>query len=154
MKKLIVLVIFCFIVIGCSNKDKDTEEKLVLATGELDCVYKEQRTNINTLYTSYYKFNYNNNGILIDIVDKEILTFDNATDETKQSYLELMKEAAKSYDDVSGIKANTEFSDEEYTMTISLNVSDMDEENKNDYFANYDRIQVHDIFTDMGYTCE
>ena len=60
MKKVIygLLVMLCFT--ACSKGESNPiDHEKVLATGELVCAYKEQRVNIDTMYTSYYQFNYN-----------------------------------------------------------------------------------------------
>lgn len=154
MKKYLMLCICLLLLVGCDKKEEEKPKEKVLATGELLCVYKEQRTNINTMYTSSYQYNYNKNGILESAINREKLEFNDASSETKEYYEEMIKEANKDYDNIKGVKSEITLEEDKYSLTVTMDIKDMDDETKEKYLVNIDRITAYNLFTDMGYTCE
>lgn len=153
MKKIfLILVLLCFIS-GCKKEEKDAEEK-VLSTGELVCAYKENRLNDNTLYTSLYQYNFNDNGILEELIDAERIEFIGTKEETKEKYLKELDDTIKKYDDIEGVKATKEVEDDKFTILIVVDPKKIKDNLKEDYMVNYDRVNTYKLFTDMGYTCE
>ncbi len=154
MKKMILLVMIITLLSGCGKKETNKNEEKVAATGELVCAYKENRTSENTLYTSLYRFNYNDKGILEEVIDTEIIELDDATDEIKEKYQKSAKETTDEYKDIDGVKASLEEEENKYTIKITLDVAKLTDELKEKYMVNYDRVNTHKIFTDLNYTCE
>lgn len=154
MKKIIILLIM-LIMSGCSKKEEMPEDTVkIMATGQLVCAYKEKRTNDNTLYTSLYQFNFNDNGILLSAVNQETIELKDATKEVKDNYTKLIDKTMEEYKDIDSVEAIKEINDDIYKMIINIDVPKMDKEMREKYLVNYDRINTYKIFTNMGYTCE
>ncbi len=152
MKKLcLILILLCFIS-GCKKEEK--EETKVLATGELVCAYKENRIKEDTLYTSLYQYNFNDNGVLEELIDAERIEFVGTDEEIKEKYLETVDETLKKYENIDGVTATKEIEDDKCTILIKIDPKKLKDELKEDYMVNYDRVNTYKLFTDMGYTCE
>lgn len=155
MKKYLSLLFILLLVSACQQKEEEKVNEKISSHGELICVYKENRVNENTLYTSYYLFSFNDQGILKDATDQEIIEFtSDTTDELKSKYKKALEESIKIYDDVKGVSVIKKFEDDKYSFIVKMDNNEMDEEIKNDYSLNMDRINTYKTFVARGYTCE
>lgn len=154
MKKFLILIIVLLIITGCTtNKSDEKETEIITATGELLCGYKESRINENTMYTSQYTYNFNSNGILISVENKEIIEFQKDDKDIKKKYTEALDEAKEEYKDIKGITTSIDKDDNKYVLTINIDKNELDKDNYEKYLVNYDRVNTYKIFTSMGYTC-
>lgn len=153
MKKFLVLIIIISIITGCNSKEKEEEVNIIPATGELLCGYKESRVDENTMYTSQYTYNFNSNGILNSVENKEIIEFQKNDKEIKKKYDKAIDEAKEEYKDIKGITTNIEKENNKYVLTITIDKDSLDKESYEKYLVNYDRVNTYKIFTSMGYTC-
>lgn len=153
MKK-ILLILIIILLTGCNNKKEEKEEKIISSKGELVCVYKEDRANENATYTSYYSFNFDNNGILKGATNLEMIEFDGTLDSVKKKYKDELLENIKDYKDIKGIKVSKTFEKNKYYFTVDMDNTIMSDEIKKDYLLDQDRISLYKIFTNNKYTCE
>ena len=155
MKRILCLMVIVCIITGCSKKEQAVDNKTrISSTGELICGYKENRVEENIYYSSLYQYKFDNNGALSEIVDTEIIEFLKEDKEIKKDYEKELNEAMKDYKDKKGVKATKKLEDKKYTMTITIDVDKISEEDKEDYIVAEDRISAYKIFTAAGYTCE
>lgn len=155
MKKYLSLFFILLLLSGCQQKKEETVSEKISSHGELICVYKENRVNENTMYTSYYLFSFNDQGILNGATDQEIIEFtSDTTDELKKIYKDVLEESIKVYDDVKGVSVTKKFEDDKYSFVVKMDNKEMDEEIKSDYSVDMDRINTYKTFTTRGYTCE
>lgn len=155
MKKYLSLLFILLLVSACQQKEEEKVNEKISSHGELICVYKENRVNENTLYTSYYLFSFNDQGMLKGATDQEIIEFtSDTTDELKSKYKKALEESIKIYDDVKGVSVIKKFEDDKYSFIVKMDNNEMDEEIKNDYSLNMDRINTYKTFVARGYTCE
>lgn len=155
MKKIIYILLVVILVSGCNSKKKESkEEKTISSKGDLVCAYKLKNTSENTLYTSYYEYNFNDNGILNTAKNVEIIEFEDSSDEVKDKYKEEIKEIIKEYDDIDGIEVSTNYEDNKYSFTINMDKSNMDKDTIEKFMLDEDRLNLYNQYTDAGYTCE
>lgn len=153
MKKFLIIIAMILIITGCGKKEEQ-EVEIIPSKGELLCVYKESRVNENTMYTSEYTYNFNENGILTTVRNREKIEFQKDDKDIKEKYSKAITEANDEYKDIKGIKADTSKEDNEYILTIEIDKTKLDKDKYEDYLVGYDRVNTYKIFTDMGYTCE
>lgn len=154
MKKY-VWIFIVLLICGCSNsKEEQDKEENISSTGELICIYKENRVNENTMYTSYYLFNFSEQGILKSVVNNEEIVFEDTDEEVKENYKLALNQTIKEYDDISGIKLSKKIEDDSVSFNLDMEISKMDEETINEYGFNLDRINLYKTFTNNNYTCE
>ena len=155
MKKCLLLIMIFIILIGCKKKEKvDKEDTNVLSYGELTCAYKEQNISDNTIYTSLYIFNFDNNGILNGATNKETIEFSNSSKELKKTYKENLEEIMKEYEDIDGLEVKKYIEENKYSFEVIMDNNKMEDEIKKDYLLDQDRINLYQIFTEKKYTCE
>ncbi len=155
MKKYLSLFFIVLLVSGCQSHKEETVSEKISSHGELICVYKENRVNENTLYTSYYLFSFNDQGILKGATNQEIIEFSsNTQDSLKKKYEQALEESIKTYDDIKGVSVTKKIEDDKYSFTVKMDNNEMDENIKADYSVDMDRINTYKKFTSMGYTCE
>ena len=82
MKKYLVLL-FIILLVGCNKKEVVEDKEVISFKGRLVCGYKENRVNENVIYSSYYTFNFNDNGILEGANDVEMVEFNGTLDSIK-----------------------------------------------------------------------
>ncbi len=153
MKKICFVIIILLVITGCNKKEKE-EVEIIPAKGELLCVYKESRIYENTMYTSEYTYNYDNNGILTSVRNREKIEFQKEDKEIKEKYSKALKEAKDDYKDIKGVTTSIDKEDNKYILTINIDKDKLPKEKYEDYLVNYDRVNTYKIFTSMGYTCE
>ena len=96
LKKIYLIFTFIILLTGCSNnKNKDEEEKIIVSTGTLECVLKENRIYDNSLYTSHYIFNYNKNGVLETVENYETLNVKNVENKNIEILVAKQEEETK-----------------------------------------------------------
>ncbi len=155
MKKIIYILLCVFILSGCKKETKvEKEEKNVSSKGDLVCAYKLKNTTENTLYTSYYEYNFNDNGILKGAKNVESIEFDNSSDKVKDSYKDEIKEIIKEYEDIDGIEVTTKYEDNKYLFTVIMDNSKMNKETIEKFLLDEDRVGLYTQYTDAGYTCD
>ena len=155
MKKTIYMLFILIILSGCKQNTKEKEDdKKVLSKGDLVCAYKLRTTSENTIYTSYYEYNFNDNGILKGAKNVESIEFENSSDEVKENYKKEIEEIIKEYDDIDGIEVTTKYEDNKYSFTVVMDNSKMDEETISKFTLDEDRVGLYNQYTDAGYTCE
>ena len=155
MKKYLVCLLIILLITGCKRDDKeDISDEKISSSGELVCAYKLQNTTDNTMYTSYYIFNFDNNGILNGAKNTEIIEFYNSSNEVKQSYKDSLEEAILDYNDIKGITVTKSIEDDKYSFEVDMNNSEMEESIKSDYLLDLDRISLYKLFTSDRYICE
>lgn len=153
MKKILLIFVLLVIITGCKEKEEEKRE-VIKSTGDLECVYKESRVDEDSMYTSRYLYKYNKNGILEEVINDEIVEFNENDKELKKTYSDLMKKANDEYKGINGVSTSTNISDNKYVLTITINPNKLDEDKKEDYLVNYDRINTYKIFKNLNYTCE
>lgn len=155
MKKIILILLIILITTSC-KKSEDTREKQkkILSYGELVCVYKEQNTSDNTMYTSLYIFNFDNNGILNGATNRETIEFNDSSKEVKNDYKDNLEEAIKDYEDIKGIDVKKYIEENKYYFEVIMDNNKMSDEIKKDYLLDLDRINLYNKFTNNKYTCE
>ena len=154
MKRIIALLFILCLISGCSKEKTDDNKERISSTGELLCGYKENRVDENIYYSSLYQYKFDEHGILSEIVDKEIIEFEKDDKQIKKDYEKELNEAMKDYKDKKGVKASKKLEDKKYTITITIDVKELNEEDKEDYVIAEDRITAYKVFTAAGYTCE
>ncbi len=155
MRKNFFILIFLIIVTGCKKSTKENVIQKISSTGELLCVYKEQRTNEDTLYTSYYLYEFNENGILKNVINNESIEFFNSEDdELKKKYKEDLEDIIKDYDDLEGISIKKNLDKDIYSFEVSIDVAKTDDNSKELFLLNIDRINLFKYYKSKGYTCE
>ena len=155
MKKIVYILLCVLIISGCKKKDnEEKEEKNVSSKGDLVCAYKLKNTTENTLYTSYYEYNFNNNGILKGAKNVESIEFDNSSDEVKNNYKDEIKEIMKEYEDIEGIEFSVNYEDDKYSFTVIMDNSKMNKETIEKFLLDEDRVGLYTQYTDAGYTCD
>lgn len=154
MKKIFVLFILIIVLCGCNKKEEVLEEPVISSKGELVCAYKKKNKNENTVYTSYYVYNFNNNGILKDVVDHEEIEFVDSSDEVKEKYEEEIKNIIEEYKDIEGITVKENYDKDKYYFEVNIDVTKIDANIKEDYLLNEDRISLYKFYTNNMYTCE
>ena len=151
-------ILFIFIIIilsGCSSTTTGSEPVTkVSSTGKLSCIYKQQNLNNNTVYISYYTYNFDSNGILKGLVDHEEIDFDNTKDDIKKKYKEKIEELIKEYKDIDGIKVNTKYEDNKYYFEVEIDKDKISEDLYKDFYLDEDRITLYELYTSKEYTCE
>ena len=153
MKKYLVLL-FIILLVGCNKKEVVEDTEVISFKGRLVCGYKENRVNENVIYSSYYIFNFNDNGILEGASNKESVELNGALDSIKDKYKKALDESIKDYDDIKGIKVTKSIEDNIYSFTVDMDNTKMDDDIKKDYLLDYDRISLYKLFTNNKYTCE
>ncbi len=148
------LILFLFILVSGCSKTKEEVAPKISSTGKLTCTYKLEKTAEKTLYTSEYVYNYDDNGFLTDVIDNEVIEFNDTSDEIKKTYQELVDITLKEYSSIDGVHAEKKLDDNKYVIKIVMDVDKMDSKIKEDYLVSYDRINTYKIFTDMKYTCQ
>lgn len=154
MKKLFLFIFLILIFTGCNKKEKEVEPKKVLSYGELVCVYKVQNTTDNTIYTSSYVFNFDDNGILNGATNKETIEFYNSLDSVKNEYKKNLEEILKEYDDIDGVNAKKYIEENKYYFEVIMDNSKMNDDIKKNYLLDQDRISLYNYYTNNKYTCE
>ena len=154
MKKYLCILVVVLAITGCSKDQPVNNKNRISSTGELLCGYKENRVDENLYYSSLYQYKFDKNGILTEIIDNEIIEFEKNDKEIKKDYEKELNEAMKDYKDKKGVEATKKLEDKKYTMTITIDVDKLSEEDKEDYIVAEDRITAYKIFTAAGYTCE
>ena len=154
MKKVLCMLIIIILVTACNKKEEVLEEKNVSSKGDLVCAYKLKKSYENTLYTSYYEYNFNSNGILKSAKNVESVEFDNSSDEVKDNYKEEIKEIIKEYDDIDGIEVSTKYEDNKYYFTVNMDKNEMSEDTIKKFMLDEDRVSLYNQYTSAGYTCE
>ena len=155
MKKNIIFIILCIMLIGCKKKESTNNiGKKVLSYGELLCVYKEQNVSDNTMYTSSYIFNFDKNGILNGATNKETIEFNNSSRDVKEAYKNNLEEIIKEYKDIKGLEVKKNIEDNKYSFEVIMDNNEMYDEIKKDYLLDQDRISLYNIFNNRNYTCE
>ena len=152
-KKLLCLLVIIFI-IGCGKKEEKIDTEKVLSYGELICAYKEQNNSDNTIYTSLYIFNFDNNGILNGASNKETIEFLKSNKDIKDKYKKSLDEIIKEYKDINGIEVKKELEDNKYSFEVIMDNNKMNDETKNDFLLDQDRISLYNYYTNNKYTCE
>lgn len=154
MKKYLFLFFSILLITGCRHKEETIAKEKISSHGELICVYKENRVNENTLYTSYYHFSFNEQGILQGASNQEMIEFSsNTLDTLKEKYKQALEESIKTYDDIKGVSVTKKIEDDKYSFTVKMDNNEMDESTKTDYSLDMDRINTYKEFTSRGYTC-
>lgn len=154
MKQFLFLFIMIFLISGCRQQEKTTLDDKISSHGELICVYKENRVNENTLYTSYYLFSFSDQGVLKGATNQEVIEFSKTNvDDLKERYKVALEESIKTYDNVKGVSVTKKLDDDKYSFTVKMDNNLMDESTKEDYLLNMDRINTYKEFTKRGYTC-
>lgn len=153
MKKVLIILII-FLITGCGNKKETKEEKKISSKGELVCVYKENRLNDNATYSSYYSFNFDNNGILKGATNVEMVSFDGSLDSVKKRYEKELLENVEEYKNIKGIKVSKKLEKDRYYFTVEMDNTKMSDEVKKEYYLDQDRITLYKMFTIDKYTCE
>ena len=154
MKKYLTIIVVLLLLTGCSKEEPVGSTKRISSTGDLICGYKENRVDEKTYYSSLYQYKFGKNGILTEIIDKEIIEFEEDNKTVKDDYKKEMDTAMEDYKNKKGISAETKLEDKKYTMTITIKVDELDEKDKDDYLVAEDRITAYKIFNAAGYTCE
>lgn len=154
MKKILTILLCILIISGCKKKDVKKEEKNISSKGDLVCVYKVRYTNENSMYTSYYEYNFNSNGILSSAKNVESIEFEKDDEEIKEKYEKEIKEIIEEYKDIDGIEVSTSYEDNKYSFTINMDKDKIDKSLLNKYLLNEDRVNLYNIYNDAGYTCE
>ena len=154
MKKYILLIVILLIIVGCEKKSENEEETIISSKGDLVCVYKVRYSNEDTLYTSYYEYNFNNNGILNHAKNVESIEFETSDEEIRDTYKESIENIIKEYDDIKGIEVKTSYEKNKYSFIVNMNKEEMSDESIEDYLLDNDRLTLYNQYTDAGYTCE
>ena len=154
MRKKLFSLLVIISIIGCGKKEEKVETKKVLSYGELICVYKEQNNLDNTMYTSLYIFNFDNNGILDGASNKETIEFLKSNKNIKEKYKKNLDEIIKEYKDINGIDVKKELEDNKYSFKVIMDKNKMNDEAKNEFLLNQDRISLYNYYTNSNYTCE
>ncbi len=154
MKKYILLFILVLIISGCKNKDEIKQDKKISSKGELMCVLNIDYKNQNAIYTSYYLFKFNDNGILNGASNVETVEFENASDYIKNKYKEQLLDIVEEYNDIKGIKVKKNLDKNKYSFEVSMDNSNMDDEVKEKFLLDMDRISLYKYYTEQNYTCE
>ena len=154
MKKILTILLCILIISGCKKKDVKKEEKNISSKEDLVCVYKVRYTNENSMYTSYYEYNFNSNGILSSAKNEENIEFEKDDEEIKEKYEKEIKEIIEEYKDIDGIEVSTSYEDNKYSFTINMDKDKIDKSLLNKYLLNEDRVNLYNIYNDAGYTCE
>ena len=154
MRKKLFSLLVIISIIGCGKKEEKIETKKVLSYGELICVYKEQNNSDNTIYTSLYIFNFDNNGILNGASNKETIEFLKSNKDIKDKYKKSLDEIIKEYNDINGIEVKKELEDNKYSFEVIMDNNKMNDETKNDFLLDQDRISLYNYYTNNKYTCE
>ncbi len=154
MRKKLFSLLVIISIIGCGKKEEKIETKKVLSYGELICVYKEQNNSDNTMYTSLYVFNFDNNGILNGASNKETIEFYDSNKDIKEVYKKNLDEVIKEYKEISGIEVKKELDNNKYSFEIIMDNNKMYDETKKDFLLDQDRISLYNYYTNNKYTCE
>ena len=154
MKRQIFILLALIILTGCKKDNLETEIKKISSTGKLLCVYKEQRTNEDTMYTSYYLYNFNSNGILEEVINNESIEFNTDSSDLKKSYKEELEEVLKEYEDIDGLTVKKNIGDNKYTFEVNIDVKNTDDITKEEFLLNIDRINLYKFYNTKGYICE
>ena len=154
MRKKLFSLLVIISIIGCGKKEEKIETKKVLSYGELICVYKEQNNSDNTMYTSLYVYNYDNNGILNGASNKETIEFYDSNKDIKEVYKKNLDEVIKEYKEISGIEVKKELDNNKYSFEIIMDNNKMYDETKKDFLLDQDRISLYNYYTNNKYTCE
>ena len=154
MKKVLCLLLMIILISGCNKKEEEKEEETVSSKGDLVCAYKLKTTSENTMYTSYYEYNFNNNGILKSAKNVESVEFDNTDEEVMKTYKDEIVEIIKEYEDIDGIEVSTNYEDNKYSFTVNMDKSDMSEETIKKFMLDEDRVGLYNQYTSAGYTCQ
>ena len=154
MKKCLLILFMVLLVCSCKKNEDKKEEVKILSTGELVCGYKEQRVNENVIYTSVHVFNYNKNGILVDVKNIESVEFDGTLESVREKYKKALEEDVNNYKDIKGISVEKNLEKSKYSFEVNINKDEISEELKDKFLLTYDRKTVYKIFTADGYSCE
>lgn len=154
MKKYLFIIILILLVSGCKKNKEEKPVQKISSKGQLMCISKIDYTNQNVIYTSYYLFNFNDNGILKGASNVESVQFSNTPDHIKDKYKDELNNVIKEYKDIDGVEVKKDISDEKYSFEVSLDNTKMDEETKENFLLNLDRISLYKLYTSEGYTCE
>ena len=154
MRKKLFSLLVIISIIGCGKKEEKIETKKVLSYGELICVYKEQNNSDNTMYTSLYVYNFDNNGILNGASNKETIEFYDSNKDIKEVYKKNLDEVIKEYKEISGIEVKKELDNNKYSFEIIMDNNKMYDETKKDFLLDQDRISLYNYYTNNKYTCE
>ena len=154
MRKKLFSLLVIISIIGSGKKEEKIETKKVLSYGELICVYKEQNNSDNTMYTSLYVFNFDNNGILNGASNKETIEFYDSNKDIKEVYKKNLDEVIKEYKEISGIEVKKELDNNKYSFEIIMDNNKMYDETKKDFLLDQDRISLYNYYTNNKYTCE
>ena len=154
MKKYLIILLFILIISGCKGKEVKKEDKNISSKGDLVCVYKIRYANENTLYTSYYEYNFNSNGILNGAKNVESIEFEKDDAELKEKYKKDIEEILGEYKDIDGIEVTTNYEDDKYSFTVNMNKDEIDKSLLEKYLLDEDRVNLYSIYNDAGYTCE
>jgi hypothetical protein len=155
MKKIFYLLFILILITGCSKKEEETTDtKRIKSTGDLICGYKENRVDEKLYYSSLYQYKFDKNGYLTTIIDMEVIEFEEDDKKIKEDYKKELETALNDYKDKDGVKAEKSLDDKKYTMTITIDVDKLKEEDKENYVLASDRITAYKIFETAGYTCE
>ena len=151
--KRFILIFLIVLLVGCTKKEIKKEER-ILSKGELVCVYKESRVNENLIYSSYYSFKFNDNGILEGATNVELVEFDGSLDSVKDRYKKELLENIKEYNNIDGISVSKSIEKDKYYFTVDMDNSKMNNKTKEKFLLDKDRITLYNIFTNNKYTCE
>lgn len=155
LKKIYLIFTFIILLTGCSNnKNKDEEEKIIVSTGTLECVLKENRIYDNSLYTSHYIFNYNKNGVLETVENYETLNVKNVENKNKEKYKDSYLKTATDTKMIDGTIVEDLSKEDIYKIKVIYDIKKMKQKDIEDYDFNLDRKSTYNIFTKNKYTCE
>lgn len=154
MKKIYLFVVIIILLTGCNKKEKEIQEKVILSTGTLECVLKENRTYNNSLYTSYYIFNYNKNGVLETVENREILDVKNVEKKEKENYKSSYLKTIEDTKKIDGVTLEDLSKENIYEIKIIYNISKMNKEDIEDYGFDLDRKSTYILYEKERYTCE
>ena len=154
MKKILIIFIL-LILSGCNNTKTGNEPvNKIKSTGKLSCIYKSKNTNEKTIYTSYYEYNFDNNGILRGLTNHEEISFDKAKEDIKKKYKESIEEVIKEYKDIDGIMVETMYEEDKYYFEVKVDKDKISENLYKDYYLDEDRITLYNLFVSKDYTCQ
>lgn len=155
MKKLLMLFICIIILCGCEKNEEEIQEETVISSkGELTCAYRKQNKDEDTIYTSYYIYDFNNNGILKNVINHEEIEFVDSSDEVKEKYKNSIEDIRNEYEDVDGINFEENYEENKYYFEVKIDVTKIIPNIKDDYLLNEDRISLYKFYTNNMYTCE
>lgn len=154
MRKILISLFVILVMCGCKNEEEYTKEPIISSKGELKCAYRKQNTNENTIYTSYYIYEFNNYGILKSVFNHEEVEFNNSKEEVKEQYKESIKDIIKEYKDIKGVSVTDKYEKDKYYFEVNIDKEKADEETKEKFLLNEDRISLYKIYNSNQYNCE